>query len=180
LLRRERAKRLRETIQKLPLEYRLVLVLRDMEELSDDDVAEVMGLKPGTVRVRLHRARLFVRKGLEKPGVLQRMPKRLLKAPPPSSAKGDGRCKALFAQLSNYLDAELDSSLCEELEKHMDGCKPCKAFLASLERTIEQCRTVPKEPLDAQTSASLRRALLAEYQRAVANSNARPATPPPD
>jgi anti-sigma factor RsiW len=46
----------------------------------------------------------------------------------------------MFAELSNYLDDELDDSLCEELEKHMDGCEPCKAFLASLEKSIEQCR----------------------------------------
>ena len=179
LLRRERAKRLRETIQKLPPEYRLVLVLRDMEELSDADVAEVMGLKSGTVRVRLHRARLFLRKELAKQDAVERMPARLLKSPaaPP---RREGRCKEMFAQLSNYLDAQLDGSLCEELEKHMDGCEPCKAFLASLERTIEHCRTAPNEPLDAQTSAALRRALLAEYQKVLSNSKARPATPRAD
>jgi hypothetical protein len=39
----------------------------------------------------------------------------------------------MFAGLSNYLDDELDDSLCEELEKHMDSCEPCKVFLLSLE-----------------------------------------------
>ena len=57
---------LREAIQKLPAQYRIVLVLRDMEGLTDEDVAEITGLRPGTVRVRLHRARLFVRKELMK------------------------------------------------------------------------------------------------------------------
>ena len=66
LLRRENAKRLREAVQKLPAEYRLILVLHDMEELSDGDVAEITGLRLGTIRVRLHRARLFVRKELAK------------------------------------------------------------------------------------------------------------------
>ena len=47
-------------------DYRLILVLHDMEELSDGDVAEITGLRPGTIRVRLHRARLFVRKELAK------------------------------------------------------------------------------------------------------------------
>jgi RNA polymerase sigma-70 factor (ECF subfamily) len=64
LLRRENAKRLRAAVQKLPAEYRLILVLHDMEELSDGDVAEITGLRLGTIRVRLHRARLFVRKEL--------------------------------------------------------------------------------------------------------------------
>ena len=66
LLRRENAKRLREAVQKLPPDYRLILVLHDMEELSDADVAEITGLRLGTVRIRLHRARLFVRKELAK------------------------------------------------------------------------------------------------------------------
>ena len=66
LLRRENAKRLREAVQRLPAEYRLILVLHDMEELSDSDVAEITGLRLGTIRVRLHRARLFVRKELAK------------------------------------------------------------------------------------------------------------------
>src|ERR1700746_3745773 len=40
LMDRENAKRLREAVQKLPPEYRLILVLHDMEELSDADIAE--------------------------------------------------------------------------------------------------------------------------------------------
>ncbi len=64
LMRREDAKRLREAIQKLPPDYRLVLVLHDMEELSDSEISEITGLRAGTIRVRLHRARLFLRKEL--------------------------------------------------------------------------------------------------------------------
>ena len=66
-IRSEQAARLREAIQKLPPPYRIVLVLRDMEGLTDEEVAEITGLRPGTVRVRLHRARLFVRKELMRP-----------------------------------------------------------------------------------------------------------------
>src|SRR5919108_3444739 len=45
LLRRENAKRLREAVQKLPPDYRLILVLHDMEDLSDTDIAEITGLR---------------------------------------------------------------------------------------------------------------------------------------
>ena len=65
-IRSEEAGRLRDAIQRLPSQYRIVLVLRDMEGLTDEEVAEVSGLRSGTVRVRLHRARLFVRKELMK------------------------------------------------------------------------------------------------------------------
>jgi hypothetical protein len=62
----EEALGLLQAMQKLPAEYRLILVLRDMEELSDGDIAEITGLRLGTIRVRLHRARLFVRNELAK------------------------------------------------------------------------------------------------------------------
>jgi RNA polymerase sigma-70 factor, ECF subfamily len=166
LLRRENAKRLREAVQKLPAEYRLILVLHDMEELSDGDVAEITGLRPGTIRVRLHRARLFVRKELTKQ---DQHPTRRHVAEPfsethLSAQPRQRRCKELFAELSNYLDDELDDSLCEELEKHMDGCEPCKAFLSSLKKSIQQCRMAPNESPEPRVAARLRRELMSEYQ----------------
>src|SRR5579862_238628 len=138
-IRSEQASRLREAVQKLPPQYRIILVLRDMEGLTDDEVAEITGVRSGTVRVRLHRARLFVRKEL------MRNLKPPKKKTPPTPVHRDeplrpARCKAMFAELSDYLDEQLDDSLCEELERHMNGCGPCQAFVATLEATIEQCR----------------------------------------
>lgn len=78
-----------------------------------------------------------------------------------------GHCKKMFAQLSNYLDEELDDSLCSELEKHMDGCEPCEAFLASVEKSIKQCSLMPNEFPDPRVAAHLRRELMAEYQAAM-------------
>jgi RNA polymerase sigma-70 factor (ECF subfamily) len=165
-LRRESAKRLREAVQKLPAEYRLVLVLHDMEELSDSDVSEITGLRLGTIRVRLHRARLFVRKELAKQD--QHRTRRQTAKPSgqiqlPAQPR-QRRCKEMFAELSNYLDEELDDSLCAELEKHLDGCDPCEVFLSTLEKSIQQCRMAPNEPPDPRVAAKLRRELLAEYQ----------------
>ena len=166
LLRRESAKRLREAVQKLPAAYRLILVLHDMEELSDSDVAEITGLRLGTIRVRLHRARLFVRNELAK----QDQHRSRRQAAKPSeemhlaAQPRQSRCKEMFAELSNYLDEQLDDSLCDELEKHMDGCEPCKAFLLSIEKSIQLCRTAPNELPDPRLAAKLRRELMAEYQ----------------
>jgi RNA polymerase sigma-70 factor (ECF subfamily) len=177
LLRREAAKRLREAVRKLPPGYRLILVLHDMEELSDGDVAEITGLRPGTIRVRLHRARLFVRKELTKQA-RNRMRRDRVR---PSSAMyispqpRQRRCKEMFAELSNYLDDELDDSLCEELEKHMDGCEPCKAFLSSLESSIQQCRMAPNEDPDPRITARLRLELLSKYQNLMTNISKRDA-----
>jgi RNA polymerase sigma-70 factor, ECF subfamily len=56
---------LREAIDQLPGEYRAPLLLRDVEGLSTLEVAEALRLKPATVKSRVHRARLFLRKRLE-------------------------------------------------------------------------------------------------------------------
>jgi len=174
-LRHESAKRLREAVQKLPSDYRLILVLHDMEELADEDIVEITGLELGTIRVRLHRARLFVRKELAKQEQRRasrrtpnsRQEKDLSALPLAVSPRGEPRerrCKEMFAELSDYLDDELDDSLCEELEKHMHGCEPCQAFLSSLEQSIEQCRTAPQESPDSYVAARLRREVLSKYQ----------------
>ncbi len=51
-------------IAKLPPDYRLVFVLRDIQELSTEEVAGVTGLTIAAVKSRLHRARAFLRNEL--------------------------------------------------------------------------------------------------------------------
>src|SRR5260370_7286844 len=142
-----------------------------MEELPDEDVAEITGLRPGTIRVRLHRARTRVRKKLARQDV-QRVHRQTAKSAGemhPSPLPRQRRCKEMFAELSNYLDDELDDSLCEELEKHMDGCEPCKAFLLSLEKAIRQCRIAPNESPDPRIAPRLRLEFLSAYPGLMAN-----------
>jgi RNA polymerase sigma-70 factor (ECF subfamily) len=168
-IRSEEAARLRQAIQRLPPQYRIVLVLRDMEGLTDDEVAEITGLRPGTVRVRLHRARLFVRKELMK--IWKPRPGRSVGSvssrAPDNEQPRPARCKAMFAELSNYLDEQLDDSLCEDLEKHLDGCGPCQAFLSSLEATIAQCRRSPAECPTGKQAVRLRKTLMKNYAEVV-------------
>ena len=57
---------LREAVAALPEDRRIVVVLRDLEGLSYEDVAEILGLPLNTVRSRLHRARLDLKAKLER------------------------------------------------------------------------------------------------------------------
>lgn len=59
--RTELAAIVREQIDRLPDNYREVLLLRDIEELSTDEAADVLGVTPNAVKVRLHRARQALR-----------------------------------------------------------------------------------------------------------------------
>jgi len=56
---------LEKAIDALPDVYRIVLVARVIEEMSVDETAELYGLKPETVKTRLHRARAMLRQDLE-------------------------------------------------------------------------------------------------------------------
>jgi RNA polymerase sigma-70 factor (ECF subfamily) len=51
----------RTAIDRLPDSYREVLVLRDLEELSTEEAARVLGVTANAVKVRLHRARQALR-----------------------------------------------------------------------------------------------------------------------
>jgi len=55
----------REAIETLEDEYKSVVILRDLQGLSYEEVAEVLGLAPGTVRSRLHRGREKLREKLK-------------------------------------------------------------------------------------------------------------------
>jgi len=65
-------KLLEEAIEKLPDDYRTIFMLRDVEEMSTTDAADVLEITEENVKVRLHRARallrrsLYVRAGMER------------------------------------------------------------------------------------------------------------------
>jgi RNA polymerase sigma-70 factor, ECF subfamily len=147
LLRKESAAELRHAILKIPPDYRQVLVLHDMEELSTQEVAQITGLREGTVRVRLHRARAFLRNELAgRPHGRRRGARNSLR---PQA------CKKLFAALSDYIDQEIDPATCDRLEAHLGGCAPCKAYLDSLEEIVRRCRTHCTEQMKAKIAGEL-------------------------
>ncbi len=55
--RRDRRAFVRSKIDQRPESYRIVLQLRDIEEMTTQEVAEALGLSESNVKVRLHRAR---------------------------------------------------------------------------------------------------------------------------
>jgi RNA polymerase sigma-70 factor (ECF subfamily) len=55
----------RSLIDQLPESYRVVLIMRDLEEMSTEETAEALGVTPNAVKVRLHRARQALRALLE-------------------------------------------------------------------------------------------------------------------
>jgi len=65
LLNEELAGRIKEEILTLPDKYRMVLLLRDIEGFSTAETAQILDLTTSNVKVRLHRARMFLRDKLK-------------------------------------------------------------------------------------------------------------------
>lgn len=64
LMRGELRSHLDEAIQKLPLDYRIVFILRDIENKGAEETAKILKLSVPAVKSRLRRARVFLREQL--------------------------------------------------------------------------------------------------------------------
>jgi RNA polymerase sigma-70 factor (ECF subfamily) len=64
-LRHEVRRLLERAIDELPEPFRIVFVFRDVEEMTVEETAQMLGLRAETVRTRLHRARAQLRKTLD-------------------------------------------------------------------------------------------------------------------
>lgn len=69
LTRAEQLAAVRIAVDALPPAFREVVVLIEWEEMSYEETAAVLGIPPGTVRSRLHRARALLQQSLAAPGV---------------------------------------------------------------------------------------------------------------
>ena len=171
LLYAEQHHLLHQAVLQIPAQLRIVLVLHDMEELTTEQVAQVLGLQSGTVRVRLHRARLAVRKEMNR--TLDDAPELPARGKSARKKSKDVRvkdgsrpteCRELFANLSEYLDGRVEPQSCEEMRGHIESCPACVAFLHDLRIAIDRCRSL-EVSCDAAVAPRLRTILTQEYLR---------------
>ncbi len=161
---------LHEAVLHIPTSLRMILVLHDMEELTSEQIAEILDLQVGTVRVRLHRARLAVRKEMSL--LLRRIPE-------PSALEKKmtlGRpkeCRDLFANLSEYLDARVEPRTSAQMKAHIEGCPACVAFLKDLRAAIDRCRSF-KVACDPDVAQRMRALMTQEYLRLIGTANRPP------
>ena len=171
VLAAEQHQLLHQAILRVPPVLRIVLVLHDMEELTTEQVAQVLELQQGTVRIRLHRARLSVRKLMDQ--LLRGSPEDLNDAKPSAkkrkTAKAKNRqrpteCRDLFANLSEYLDGRMEPLPCEQMREHIEACPTCVTFLRDLRAAIDRCRSL-EIPCAPAVAPRLRAILTREYLR---------------
>ena len=46
-------------------------------------------------------------------------------------------CLDILEKIGDYVDKELDPALCGEIERHLEDCDPCVAFVNTLKKTVE-------------------------------------------
>ena len=63
-------RRISDILESLPPRYRMVVVLRHQQELSYEEIADVMSLPLGTVKARIHRAHNMLKRALERKGMV--------------------------------------------------------------------------------------------------------------
>ncbi len=63
---REMNRCIRDFVEKLPQNYRAVIVLSELEEMKNGEIAEILGITLSTVKIRLHRAKDALKKTLQK------------------------------------------------------------------------------------------------------------------
>ena len=109
----------------LPPHFRLPLVLADIAELSTPQIAEVLGLKEATVKTRIHRARLLVRRAL-----LQNLPTRTAPAPDHDRQM----CVDLLHAKQEALDRHVPFPFSTE-----ELCSRCRSVFAALDLGRDAC-----------------------------------------
>ncbi len=55
------------------------------------------------------------------------------------------QCRELMTRLSEYIDGELEESLCEEIDRHLAVCEDCRVLVDTFRKTVELYRHYSRE-----------------------------------
>lgn len=146
-IERESARAVHEAILTLPENFRVPLVLKEMLELSIDDVAKALHIKPETVKTRVHRARLLLRKAIvDRRGV----PTRAAKAPTYEKQVCLDLLKAKLDAMDNGRGFPIGQGIV---------CERCQAVFAELDLAQNTCARLANGKMPGRVRTSILRAI---------------------
>ncbi len=143
---REMAQALNWALDRLPEDYREVILLRDVEDLTAPETAESLGISVEAVKSRLHRARRALRDAL----------KPVLEPQPQASPAG---CPDVLALWSRKLEGDLSHLDCAEMEKHMEKCPACTSACSALKAALFACQRVRSKDVGPEVQSQIRAAV---------------------
>ena len=125
---REQQDKVREAVTALSADYRAVLTMREIDELSYQQIADALGMPRNTVGVMLSRARLKFRGAFRMQYV--------------DADKLAAECKDMLPKLSAYLDEELSPAERAKVDDHLDGCPLCRLALDEMREATKSYRAL--------------------------------------
>ncbi len=140
LLNKELRSRVEAALKDIPIHYRMPLILHRLEGFSLVESSRILGVKPSTVKTRLHRAYLMIK------GELNRYFKDL----PQASLPQDNRCGTWTGFLFDYARENLSADRKHSFRRHIQDCPRCNSFLDTYLKAIQitgalDCRDLPAE-----------------------------------
>jgi RNA polymerase sigma-70 factor, ECF subfamily len=142
-LRREAERVVGAALARIPPQFRLALVLSDIAELSTPEIARVLGLKEATVKTRIHRGRLAIRRAL-----IDGLPTH--QAPPASHDRQI--CLDLLQAKQEALDRHVEFPFSRQ-----ELCSRCQSLFATLDLGREACVGLGTSQMPASVRALLER-----------------------
>lgn len=128
-----------KALQQIPEEFRIVLLLRDVEELSSKEAAEVIGIPDSLVRQRLHRARTVMAEILR----------------PELCSGSELTCGGQLGLLMDFIDGSLSTEMFDPVNSHIASCEACTRLLSEYRGTIDYPKTLREPTLNPGLSAEL-------------------------
>ncbi|UCG76951.1 MAG: RNA polymerase sigma factor [Gemmatimonadota bacterium] len=132
-----------EAIGELPHSFRVPLVLKEMADLSVPEIAEITGLTEGTIKTRLYRARLKLRRALA-----SSLPAR--SGPRPDHVRSE--CLDLLKAKQDALDRGVPFPVPRDAV-----CERCRSLFLSLDLAHEVCHRIAEGELPPAIRAEIRR-----------------------
>jgi anti-sigma factor RsiW len=74
-------------------------------------------------------------------------------------------CREAIDVLADYLDGTMPRDLAAELERHLDDCAPCRAYLATYRKTRELGAAAARVEMPEEMQVRLRRFLIDRLRR---------------
>ena len=128
-----------KALQQIPEEFRIVLLLRDVEELSSKEAAEVIGISDSLVRQRLHRARTVMAEILR----------------PELCSGPELTCGGQVNLLMDFIDGVISAEMFEPVDSHIASCEACARLLSAYRGTIDYPKALCDPTLNPELSAEL-------------------------
>jgi RNA polymerase sigma-70 factor (ECF subfamily) len=148
-IQNESAEAVHQAILQLPENFRVPLVLKEMLELSLDEVGEALNIRPETVKTRVHRARLMLRQALMRK---RSLPKRAAKQP----AYEKQVCLDLLRAKLDAMDQGRGFPIPQRVV-----CERCQSVFAELDLAQTACARLAEGKLPTKLRAAILRALSA-------------------